>query len=495
MKNRLLRTVCVTLAMTILLSTVTVGNVFAKDFPDATTDIKAGNSNGLEKENGVWVFYNDNEIDYEFVGMAKNEYNWWYVENGKINFKYTGVSDNKYGTWYMKNGKLDLTFTGMAKGDEDWVYLKNGKFDDTYTGMAKNEYGWWHINKGKLDREYTGLSKNQYGTWFIKNGKIDYSYTGMIKHGGKWYYISNAKIDKSFEGMAKNEYNWWYIKDGCIDYSFKGLAKNDYGWWYINNGCIDRKYKGIARNKYGLWYVSNGTIDYKYKGTCKCEMGTYNISNGKAKRKRTQSASSWKYSYALDIPCVADTTSSWNLILVNRDYILPDGYINNIKLSYATSNTSERLDSRVAPYYQRMYNDALSQGVYLTPCSGYRSISLQRNNFENNISYLMNCGYSRKEATLKTSREILPPQTSEHNAGLAMDITSVSQSFENSAAFRWLVKNAHKYGFILRYPKDKQSITNIIYEPWHWRFVGVEAATEMKESGQCLEEYLGAVNR
>ena len=493
MKNKLIKTVCVMLVATILFSVATVGNAFAKDFPDAAIDTQVGNANGLEKEDGLWVFYNNEEIDYDFVGMAKNQYNWWYVENGTINFEYTGISENKYGSWYMKDGKLDLTVTGMVKGDDGWVYVKNGKFDSTYTGMAKNDYGWWYINNGKLDREYTGLSSNQYGVWFIKDGKLDYSYIGMTKHEGKWYYISNGTIDRSFEGMAKNQYNWWYIKDGCIDYSFKGLAKNEYGWWYINNGCIDRKYKGIARNKYGLWYVSNGTIDYKYKGTCTNEMGTYNISNGKATRKKMKLCSSWKYSYALDIPQIADTTSSWNLILVNRNFVLPDGYINNINLSYATTNSSERLDSRVAPYYQKMYNAALSQGVYLTPCSGYRSYNLQKNNFENKISYLVSCGYSKKDATIKASTEILPPGTSEHNAGLAMDITSISQSFESSAAFRWLVKNAHNYGFILRYPKDKQSITNIIYEPWHWRFVGVEAATEMKETGQCLEEYLGVV--
>ena len=72
-----------------------------------------------------------------------------------------------------------------------------------------------------------------------------------------------------------------------------------------------------------------------------------------------------------------------------------------------------------------------------------------------------------------------------------MDICSLYESFENSAEFKWLSENAADYGFILRYPKDKQDITKIIYEPWHWRYVGVEAAKAMKASGECFEEYLG----
>ena len=74
-----------------------------------------------------------------------------------------------------------------------------------------------------------------------------------------------------------------------------------------------------------------------------------------------------------------------------------------------------------------------------------------------------------------------------------MDIINCLDSFENTQAFKWLYENAQDFGFILRYPKDKQDITKIVYEPWHWRFVGVEAAQEMKKSGQCLEEYLGKV--
>ena len=85
----------------------------------------------------------------------------------------------------------------------------------------------------------------------------------------------------------------------------------------------------------------------------------------------------------------------------------------------------------------------------------------------------------------------MPPGSSEHNLGYAMDIVCVEEYFEDSKQFKWLQKNAADYGFILRYPKDKQNITKVTYEPWHWRYVGVEAAKAMKSSNLCLEEYMG----
>lgn len=195
------------------------------------------------------------------------------------------------------------------------------------------------------------------------------------------------------------------------------------------------------------------------------------------------------YAYAGFNPSPADMSVPFNMILLNRDYVLPDGY--TPKLTEAVKGSSVQLDYRVAPHYQEMYNAALKDGITLTPISGYRTYTRQKNNFENRIALLQSQGYSKKEATIKASEIILLPGTSEHNAGLAMDICSLSESFENTKESRWLQAHAHEYGFIMRYPKDKMNITKITYEPWHYRYVGVEAATKMKSSGMVLEEYLG----
>ncbi|MCL1866398.1 MAG: M15 family metallopeptidase, partial [Oscillospiraceae bacterium] len=110
-----------------------------------------------------------------------------------------------------------------------------------------------------------------------------------------------------------------------------------------------------------------------------------------------------------------------------------------------------------------------------------------RNDFNNNVAK----GYSKEEAFRMTASEIAVPGTSEHNMGLAIDFNSIHEDFDRTEAYRWLTINAHKYGFILRYPKDKTDITAISYEPWHWRFVGLGNASDILRSGLTLEEYVG----
>lgn len=225
--------------------------------------------------------------------------------------------------------------------------------------------------------------------------------------------------------------------------------------------------------------------------TEKRETTTKNKNNNNS----SQPDNSYAYAYAGFNPVLADINQSkWNLLLVNRYYILPEDY--SVKLSVAApgSGYDTKLDARVAPHYAQMFNAAKEDGITLVPLSGSRRISTQKNNFENKITKYINMGYSRAQATRLAAETILPPGTSEHNAGLAMDICSLDVSFENTAEYKWLKEHAADYGFILRYPKDKKNITKINYEPWHWRYVGVEAAKAMKASSECLEEYLDILN-
>ncbi len=204
----------------------------------------------------------------------------------------------------------------------------------------------------------------------------------------------------------------------------------------------------------------------------------------------------YEYAYAGFNPSYAVIDSAnWNLLLVNRDYILPDDYTPQLAPSITNDQSSCKLDYRVAPHYNEMYLAAKEDGIILTPVSGYRSLTRQRNNLNNKIAYYQNLGYDKVTATQKAAERILPPGTSEHNAGMAMDIITADSTagFQYTKEYKWLEEHAADYGFILRYPENKQNITKIIYEPWHWRYVGVAAAKAMKASGQCLEEYLGKV--
>lgn len=181
---------------------------------------------------------------------------------------------------------------------------------------------------------------------------------------------------------------------------------------------------------------------------------------------------------------------NWHLTLVNAGYRIPDSY--EPDLVYVC-DSSQRLDRKVAEAYEKMYAAALKDGATLTPHSGYRSYDLQEKSFDKKVNFYLGQGLSKEEAIKQTATRIMPPGSSEHNLGYAMDIVCADAWFKNTKEFNWLQENAQDYGFILRYPEDKTDITGVIYEPWHWRYVGVEAAKEMKENNQVLEEYLGVV--
>ena len=204
--------------------------------------------------------------------------------------------------------------------------------------------------------------------------------------------------------------------------------------------------------------------------------------------------SDYEYAYAGFNPSTAVINSEkWYLLLVNRNYILPEDF--TVKTT-AVKGGGQSLDYRVTPHYDKMVAAAEADGISLIPVSGYRSVERQRTNFERKIKLYMDKGYSKAEATRLASEIVLMPSTSEHNAGLAMDFGTngnytLDENFAKTEAFKWLSENAADYGFILRYPEDAQDITMVTYEPWHWRYVGVENAKKIKASGLTLEEYLG----
>ena len=189
--------------------------------------------------------------------------------------------------------------------------------------------------------------------------------------------------------------------------------------------------------------------------------------------------------------------NKWAMFLVNKNNPLPKDYDNMIETEVVFESWREYyLDVRAADYLERMIDDAKEDGIDLLVVSAYRTIEYQQQNFDNSVQDRMdNRGMTYDEAYADTLAEVALPGESEHNAGLALDImceeyqSMDDDGFENTDAFRWLNEHAAEYGFILRYPKGKQDVTGIIYEPWHYRFVGLYYANEIKNSGLCLEEY------
>ncbi len=184
--------------------------------------------------------------------------------------------------------------------------------------------------------------------------------------------------------------------------------------------------------------------------------------------------------------------ASWLLICLNR-YRYVDSTVENTISLKKVAGTSQRMDTRAAEAYNKMYDAASLDGIYLTPCSGYRSYSRQYTLYYEYVNDYIAQGKSETEAHNLASRRRNPPGSSEHNIGICMDIicAATSANFQNTKEYRWLVENAQDYGYILRYPEDKTEITGVKFEPWHWRYVGVANAKAIKNSGLCLEEYLG----
>lgn len=155
----------------------------------------------------------------------------------------------------------------------------------------------------------------------------------------------------------------------------------------------------------------------------------------------------------------------------------------------------ERMEARAGQAFLDMRAAAAADGIDLAPVSGYRSNQRQTTNFNNAIDRNMGKGMSREEAEIETRRYYAVPGTSEHEAGLAMDIGWIEESFEGSPAFGWLQQHCNEYGFIFRYRKETESITGIAYEPWHYRYVGANHAKAIEAAGVTLEEYVEGLQK
>lgn len=183
--------------------------------------------------------------------------------------------------------------------------------------------------------------------------------------------------------------------------------------------------------------------------------------------------------------------TQWNLILVNQWNLIPENYEVNVKYL----NNGHAIDERAYSDLIDMLDDCRAAGLSPVICSSYRSMEKQKELYNNKINEYISYGYSGDEAEKKAGELVAIPGTSEHQLGLALDIVDISnqalnETQENTQVQKWLMNNSWKYGFILRYPTDKSDITGISYEPWHYRYVGKQAAKEIYDAGICLEEYL-----
>lgn len=179
-----------------------------------------------------------------------------------------------------------------------------------------------------------------------------------------------------------------------------------------------------------------------------------------------------------DVKIVEDPDDPF--VLVNKYFEVPQDYEPSDLVSVGNG---QKMRSEAAEHVNKLLKDINADGLYLQAQSGFRSIDLQTRLYNNYVS---------RDGVAEADTYSARPGSSEHHTGLAIDLShdgTLEETFENTKQFEWLEKNAHKYGLILRYPKDKVYMTGYMYEPWHYRYVGVEVATLIKNEGITYEEY------
>lgn len=192
---------------------------------------------------------------------------------------------------------------------------------------------------------------------------------------------------------------------------------------------------------------------------------------------------STKTSTSVDNPVL----NEWNLKLVNKDNSVDKSYVPELE----ELDDGVKFDKRAVSYLKQMINAMYKENITkVWVQSAYRSYEKQEELFNRKVKQYKEQGKEQEEAERLAQKIVQRPEMSEHNLALAADFNTVTNEFEDTKAFAWLQKHAWEYGFILRYPKDKQDITGITYESWHWRYVGKEHAKIIKEKGYCLEEYI-----
>ena len=270
---------------------------------------------------------------------------------------------------------------------------------------------------------------------------------------------------------------------------------------YINNDISRLPAASSGATLAELWTPADGqTRTFPTQGNARPAAATA-AAQGPASMAAVPNDPNSRYIYRREYgvyPGEANVPEDEYLICVNRSRALPARYSAGVETEVCVTVYPEnrRMETQAAEQYRKMYEAAMEKDVELIPFSAYRSTALQKENFDREIASLVAGGLTRQEAIERAMRTIQLPGCSEHETGLAVDITRknvwrADPGFHGTKEFNWLMNNARDYGFILRYPQGKEHITGISYEPWHWRYVGVAHARAMHETGECLEEYLG----
>lgn len=349
---------------------------------------------------------------------------------------------------------------GLCKDDiKEYKKIHNKKYISfQLNGSSKVEL---EYNNNYID-EYVSVSNKKY----LNNIELYSNFNA--KKIGKYIIAYKLSVDDSYNQMLYRIINVVDKEKPVITLNGNMKMELDYGEKYIEEGfnALDN-YDGNITGKVTI----KNTVNEKKPGNYKITYSVKDSSGNKEKVEREVIVKESQKKVTIEKPIIEEKdglTYVNGILLVNKIYGLPKDY-------------DPKVNKEAYNALKQMQSAASILGIDIPLISGYRSYETQKKLYD---------GYVKEDGEQKANTYSAKPGYSEHQTGLAFDIGKVDSSFANTLEAKWIEENAHVYGFIVRYPKDKTEITGYIYEPWHIRYLGIDLATKVYNSGLCLEEYL-----
>lgn len=424
----------------------------------------------------------------------------WMNQNGTAQYlDYYGRP--KTGWQTVENNRYYFGADGVLR--TGWQTIENSRYYFGTDGVLRT--GWQTVDSiycyfgddGALRTGWQDIDGKRY--YFRSDGQM---HTGYLEDAGQYFYLtedgtpyigwldSEGKRTYYAAPNGQRHSGWLQLPEGTYYLDAEGDPQT--GWIEVDGRRHYLKPDGILNEAWQhdgkqLRYIVDGK---PYSGWYRGEEGVYWF-DGEGVQK-----TGWITDEAGRFYLYADGTFATGFVEINgvERYFLPSGeYIvlcnrwNPVPEDYELNLVSvgdHRVDASCAGQLKKMMEDAKADGVTIKLNDSYRSIETQQSLREVFRSRYIKQGMSKKKAEAEVEKTVAVPGTSEHHTGFAIDV-AVPEKVR-----QWMEKNSWKYGFIVRYPSGKTEITGIIYEPWHFRYVGVEMAKAVTESGLCLEEYL-----
>ena len=412
---------------------------------------------GWEEKDGI-IFYKDFHGQKVVGWLELEDHTYYFDENCAMvtgwqefdgNRHYFGSDGAMYTDWKNVDG-MRCYFGSNGVLRTGWLDLNGKRYYLEETGAMVS--GWQDI---EAHTYYFGENGAMLTGWNVLDAETYYFdesgclVTGRIMLDGKYYYFQDSGI--MFTGWEETENGRRYYGDDGVQCF--GWVELEEKWYYFGEDCMTQT----------GWF---GDGEYRY----------YLHGDGSAAVGPTE----------IDGQNYYFTPKGIHVVLVNADHPVPEDYDVELVTYIPWHEVAEVALEPLA----KMLDDCMEAGYEYEFNSAYRSIKVQEEILSLRTQEYIAAGLSQDDAYAKARETVALPGTSEHHLGLAVDVLNKKTS--ERKALDWLGKHCWEYGFILRYPEEKAAITGIIYEPWHFRYVGTRVSMDMKDSGLCLEEYLGA---